>query len=612
MKKLLPILCIYTFICAIACILFGYFNGEIPQIVHGYEFKYRLYDGLLLFFNAVPAVLFTGITIGCAISFGKNPEGSEMRFSQAMLRRYKSIIILALVCSLLLTAVTELFVPIVSTRQNQLAQMPTMINDYISIGNDLYDQKQYQLARRYGQRALTLDPNSPEAEELMQQIDIALSTTTPTAIAATSVKSRAGVMTAAGSSTVYELRQKAENAMAQGDWFSAHYFAQTAIDISNERDMNRHALLEILSDSWNILSAPHGTPVTEEEKIFAKKVEGYSALMNGDNVHAYYVFHSLAQQSHALAIDPDIVRYSEIAEERLLNECFFIDEQSLIRNFESATDVYFSIQPEGDNENTKIVYIKGITNIPDSGSAVQYLRSLAIFDIDKNGNYISGLYVPYAKLLEADVSDYDDGMKKLFGIKTDVQFVPEILLRSVDRNDETNSIRPEYYYRDGNNAKQSIDHIFLPISFADYLLVTEASQGAEYMGLVSLYSFLPKAVNFGYSHEVFLQVLLDRLCYPIFILSFFLFLAAFAWNNRINKGQLFKFKWIFTFPLFTVLFYYINQLGLWIFKLQNYAILAITSSHITPFVSAAFYILLFTSASITFLSRNDSSKKERR
>lgn len=611
MKKLIPILCIYTFLCAVACVIFGYFTGDVPALVSGYEFRYRLYNGFLLFFNVIPAVLFTGITIGCAVSFGRSPGGSETRFSHAMFKRYRSTLIVSLVCVLILTLASELAKPIIGTHQHQLSQMPGMLADYIRISDDLTAQGQYQLARQYARRALDLDADSKEADNLLQRIDIAAAANVRMPEHRNPVPPRSGAMTSTTTDSVYELLKRAENAAEKGDWFSAHYFAEAGIAISDARDINRDALLELSARAWNILSDPHDSVATEDQLIFAKKLEGYSSLMSGDNIHAYYVFHSLSQTSHELSLDPDVVRYLEIAEERLMNECFFIDEQSFIRNFETATDVYFALKPKTANGNTQIVYIKGITDVPHSGGIVQYLRSFSIFTIDSNGNYINGLYVPYAKLVEADVSDYDAGMRKMFGIANDAKFVPELLLRSVDRNDENIFMSPVYHTKNSPQTEAAFDHLFLPISFEDYLLVTDASQGADYMTLRSLYTFAQKATEFGYSREVYSQVMVDRLFYPIFLLALFMFMAAFAWNNRIDEHQLFKFKWIFTFPLFTALFYFVYSFMLWIFKLQNYAIMAVAGTNIAIFASAVFYLLLFAVASVSFLSRNDSSRKER-
>lgn len=607
MKKLVFILCFYTVFCALACICGGFFLSDVPNLLPAYIFKYKIFNGLLFFLDVLPAVIFTGITIGCSVSFGQNSSGSEERFSAAMFRRYKVILIVALVCVLFLTAAAEVFTPIITSAQNSYKSMPGMVSDYVRIANSLCESEQYQLARQYGQLALDMDGESKEAQMLMERIDIELSQNRLPSMPRTFTK-RSGTMSAANSAaSVYELLQRAQEAKKANDWFSVHYFASEGLATASERDLNRQALMELSAEAWNILSAPRSSGSSEENRLFAMKLEGYTALMNGDNLHAYYVFRTLEQTSRELSNDPDISRYVNLAEERVMNECFFMDEEIFMRNYEAATDIYFVLKPENTGADTKIVYIKGISGVPGSGGIVQYLRSFFVFDVDAEGKYKSGLYVPYAKLMEADVSNFSDATKMEFGIPVEMEYVPEILLRSIDRDDENIYITPSYYYADSSEVTGK-DLMFLPISFSDYMLVVEASQGAGNMTLGSLYSFIPKTKQYGYAQEIFSQVLIDRILYPFFMLFLIVFLASYAWNNRINNKTLFKFKWIFTFPLFTIFFHFLNQLLLWVFKLQNYVVLAIAGDKIALVLCAIFYVLIFIIATVLFLSRNDASE----
>lgn len=606
MKKLIFILCFYTVFCALACICGGFFLIDVPNLLPAYISKYKIFNGLLFFLNFLPAIIFTGITIGCSIAFGQNSGGSEERFSAAMFRRYRGLLIVALICVLFLTATAEIFTPLITSTQQSYRSMPGMVSDYLRIADSLCETEQYQLARQYTQLALGMDGESKEAQALMEKIDIDLSQNHLPSIPRAFINRSRTMSAAKESASAYELLQRAQEAKKANDWFSVHYFASEGVATASERDLYRQTLMELSAEAWNILSAPHPSDSSDENKLFAMKMEGYTALMNGDNLHAYYIFRTLEQTSRELSVDPDIARYVNLAEERVMNECFFMDEEIFMRNYESATDIYFALKPKNEGDDTKIVYIKGISSVPGSGSIVQYLRSFFLFNVDATGVYKSGVYVPYAKLMESNVSDFSDAIKAEFGIPRELDYVPEVLLRSIDRDDENIYITPSYYYADSDEVTGN-DFMFLPISFSDYMLVVEASQGAENMALTSLYSFIPKTKEYGYAQEIFSQVLIYRTLYPFFMLFFIIFLASYAWNNRITKNTLFKFKWIFTFPLLTLLFYFLYQLLLWVFKLQNYAALAIAGDKAALFLCATFYIFIFIIATVVFLSRNDTS-----
>ncbi|MBQ9239117.1 MAG: hypothetical protein IJ191_07385 [Treponema sp.] len=599
----MSILIAYTILSAGICIGYGFVCGSVPPLVPGFEVWYKLCNGLLVFFRAVPAVIFTGFTIGAAISFGRKPDGSVMRFSPAMFKRYRWTLVVALICVFLLAAVNEIGIPLVNSSQQYSARMPAMVHDYVTVGHELCSRGEYQLARQYVQQALTLSPDDDAANELQQRIDIETAALSSGWHSVSDMSPAASAGAFPERASVYELLQRAERAAEQQDWFQAHYCAETALAIASPRDINRQRLLALSAEAWNMLSAPRFDGETAEQEIFAKKREGYTALMNDDILHAYYVFRTLSLRSRALSVDRDVVRYLAIAEARLKKEYFFIDEQSFTQRFESARDVYCALPYHG---GTRIIFVKGITNAADANTVVQYLRNFSLFDLDKDGNYTHGLFVPYAKLAQVHVGEFDEDMRAYFDIASGPDTVPSILLSAVDRDDEHVMMTPLYYRADGLEEVSPSNRIFLPISYADYLLLVAASQGAEVMGLEALYRFAPRAAQFGFSEEVYVQVLMDRLLYPLFMLILLLLLASYAWNNKIQKTSPFKFKWVLMFPLFTVLFYHLYNLCLWCFKLTNYAVIGIVGTSTILYWCIGVYVVLFALVSCVFLSRNDT------
>ena len=606
MKKIVRILIVYTFFCFLLCLLYGFFVGKIPDLISGYVKQYRLFSGLRLFCKIAPAILFTGFIIGCAISFGRNPEGSTTRFSSAMFHRYRGVLVSGLVCVFILSVVSEIGTPLLGERQKQMEQMPNMVNDYVRIGNDLFDRNKLTLATHYAQFALDLDPAAENARKLMQRIDLKKDETYAIGSSDETKDEPSSLQLSEDGETVLDFRNKAESAAAEGDWFGAHYFAEAGLSIASPRDINIDMLKDIAARAWNVLSAPRSDQMTEGQKVFAQKMEGYRALMDNDNLHAYYLFRSLSLQSHELSIDRDVVRYLAIAEHRLNNECFFIDEKSFIRGFESASNVHFAMNVNG---GTDIIYIKGITTVFDSGDTVQYLRGFSMFHLDAEGNYVRGLFVPYAKMLEISTSDLDNTTKRILFIPDTAKNVPYILLRSIDRNEQGSAMKPVYYYA-GKTETEGPDHLFLPIAYEDFLMITESAKGAEYMRVKTLFQFISKAGTYGYSEEVFAQVLIERLFYPLLMLILLVLFASYAWNNRIGEYQIFKFKWIFAFPIFSVLFYYVHLICLWLFKLLNYTLLGIMGISSALICCLFIYIIMLVIASLVFLSRNASEANE--
>jgi hypothetical protein len=91
----------------------------------------------------------------------------------------------------------------------------------------------------------------------------------------------------------------------------------------------------------------------------------------------------------------------EIAENRIKEKYFFIDETFEQKRFENANDVYFAYEYRDGSKD--IVYFKGLTTIEETGNSIQYLRDLSIVTVDSNGKLYRTMTVPYAKVLPVSV-----------------------------------------------------------------------------------------------------------------------------------------------------------------------------------------------------------------
>ena len=599
MKRVLQILIGYLLFCFCVCMAFRFFTGTLPPLIAKEQTLYRLYSGLELFCRILPALSVTGFVIGYAVSFGRNPSGSERRFSQAMFRRYRGVVVTSLVLSLVLTAASEIGTPILSAKQKQLERMPFLVQEYVRVGRQVEQAGRGALAYRYAELALKIDPASPEALALSRDTEIASREAHDAAHPAP--PQTAGRPVSEEGYTVRELRALAEKAYAEKKYFDAHYWAQSAVSITTPRDTNYTELQRIAADAWNALSSSDLPAATDEQKIYARKLSGYAALAEGDNLKAYYIFRTLSLESRENANDPDVARYLAIAHARLDAEYFFIDEIIDAKEFETAGDVHFSLKK--DDGSTSIVYIEGITPVKGSGGIVQYLRALSVFSIDADGTYTGSLYVPYAKMRQVSSADFDAETKRSLGIPASSRFVPYILLRSVDRDTEGVTVEPRYRSA-ASDKKDGGDQIVLPLSYGDFLLLTEVSRGAEYMNMISLFRFVGNGRRFGYSDEVFGQVLLNRILYPLFMLILFIWFAAFAWNYRIGETILFKTSWIFAFPFFSVLAHVLYGVLQWLFKIINYVFIGIAGAYCLP-LGAGVYAVILIIVSLVFLARSE-------
>jgi len=146
------------------------------------------------------------------------------------------------------------------------------------------------------------------------------------------------------------------------------------------------------------------------------------------------------------------------------------------------------------------------------------------------------------------------------------------------------------------------ENLILPIEYSDFALLKKASKGADSMDLISLISFIKKAENYGFSQEIFEQNLMNRLLFPLFLLSMFIVLGIFSWNCRTAPESVFKFRWIIMIPILAITFTVIYDIVLTVFKLANYGLFAIFANQGAIISGIVVYCAVFVLSSMAFVS----------
>ncbi len=612
MKKILGILSFFLGLGLIVCLIMG-FCTKIPLgISDKSTFLYKFLTGLQYFLLYLPPLALTGLVVSCSIHFGHNPEGSSTRFSKAMAGRFKAVMIIALIMAALLTLSTEVFGLLVRQKKSSIINQPKLINDYIKVGKNLYENGYYERAMRYADAALKLDPNANEVISLRDKSDVEINRARTSNIRFKlyeSVEEAEKVdrvkIDAQQINEVYQCYQKAKEAYDNKEWFNAHYYAQEGIDLATPKDPNLEELKKLSTQAWNNLTEYHNLEKTDDQKIFDKKYQGYLSLVQKDDLKAYYIFNDLYHSGREFQSDPDVVFYLQIAENRINERSFFIDETLELESFENANDVYFAYSYADGSQD--IIYIKGVTTVEETGNSIQFLRDLTVTSVDNRGKFYRTMHVPYAKVLPVSVKSFLATTKLLMGIDDKIEYLPYVMLKSVSRDVEGQKITPVYTYSDDyDGIKTDLDYMLFSIPYDDFLMLENSTSNPTNLPILSLFKLVYKAAQYGYSAEVYGQVLMNRFFYPLWIVIIVLLLASFAWNNRIGLNQFFKFSWIFAFPLFLIIGWAYYQIVAFFFKLINYVLLGTFGSTAGLVVGLVLYLFLFIADAIYFLARRGS------
>ncbi len=608
MKKIFGILSIFIGIGLIVSFVMGFLSDVPSTVPQSSVVVYKIMTSLQNFGRYIPGVAITGFVVSCSVHFGRNSEGSTERFSKAMMDRFKVVMIVSISVAFFLTICTEVLVFVTANKKASIINRPKIVNDYINVGNKLFDNGYYERAMNYADAALKLSPNEKNALNLRDRADVEINRARTSNIrfklyesVEEAEKVDRVVIDAEQINEVYKLYEKAQTAYDKKEWFNAHYYSELGIKLATSKDPNLEELKKLSTAAWNNLTEYHNLAKTEGQLLFEKKYQGYLALVQKDDLKAYYIFRELYQSSREMQSDPDVVFYLQIAENRINERSFFVDETFELKSFESANDVYFAYEYADGSQD--VIYFKGMTTVASTGNSIQYLRALTIVSVTRAGEIFRTMTVPYAKVLPVSVKTLTPTTKALMGIDDSIDCVPYIMLKSVGRDSPEIHNEPLYTYQNGEIATTP-EYLLLSIPYDNFLLLEKSTATPESMSLPSLIRLVHMAEKYGFCSEVYGQAMMNRMFYPLWILILFVVLAGFGWNNRIDANQYFKFSWAFAFIPFIFISLLFYNMIMFLFRLINYVLLGglgISGGMITGLV---LYVIVLICSSVFFVSRH--------
>mgnify|MGYP002624070606 CR=1 FL=1 len=562
MKKLFLLVLAHVIVTAVVCALLAVVAFSKPELIAGTQAKYSFFLSLSFFLKALPAAVASGFLVGASVSLEEIAGGAVARF--------KTVVLSSLFCIFVVFFSTEVFSPLVSSTLSELKDAPRVFRTFFELGQRSFQDGHMDMALKYATEALSVNPNDEDARKLRENAISLGNATVDLPRLKTQFEKENSIFDNEKSEELFdlnfsyneiagrsaeELLQKSEVAEDEaragnnGKWLDAHYYALLAFATSPRNSEISLRAKRQAFHFWSVLKEPSELSDTPEMQLYRQKKEAYTLMASGNNIGAYFTFQEILETNELARDDPDIKKFLKIVTERVESAYFFTDELSNLRRFESFKNVRFSI-PRSDGA-FDVVAIRGITPIRENGKLVQYLREFSVFSYKKNGEFIRSVFAPYAHLSFEDVSDFTSFERDFFEIPHEAAFVPYILLHGLDSSVQGKETVPEYSFGEIDDEKikrEKSDFLVLPLDESDYNILCAASAGEEHLSPAKLWSLFNRAHLFGYAEETFGARLLHCFFYPLLLLVFFIFLAKIAWNNRIQRGELFRFSWIFILP----------------------------------------------------------------
>lgn len=602
MKRTALIIFSYALFSFVLCLVFSFFHQNLPVLLPGAKTDYIVFRGLLYFYKFAPALILCGFLIGCSIAYGVDAKKAKMKYSTVIMAHFRKTMIAAIGLVFIMTFINEFLMPVCQSRQKRETLKPAVFNDFMTLANEYYAQGNMELAFEYSYNAVEINPKDERAVFVKEHSEAALNSMKEYRVKPEEPKFVYIPRKESKGETVYSLIQKAQKAAEDEDWFNAHYYAYMAVKISNSRDINRDEAQRLASEAWNHLFESKIFKENEENVLFKNKRDAYMKLVNGDNIDSYYKFIEIAGTGDRAARDPDVAKFLKIAEERVHEQCFFVEEVEDLIRFETSTNVYFAVSH--DDGTRDVVFIRGITPVKNSGRMIQYLRGLSILSFDKEGQFVKSIVTPYAKMISQNVNAFDDESKARFGIKDSFKSVPYILLEGISQKERQKNISPVFEFDAelvGNKAELP-GYTVLGLSMNDFNLLSDVEIGSDRMSLISLMKLLSKAKDFGFPLMIYNAEFLSRITQPLLMLVVCLFISCIAWNYRLPGEFLFKFKWVFLMPVISILMYFVIECLSYIVKLLNFMLVSFAGSG-ALLISIGILVILMIATSYIFVTR---------
>ena len=337
MRRTGIIIAIYSILAFAVCFLISNLMKNVPVLLDSEQNSYILVRGFLFFCRFLPSLIFSAFLIGCAIAYGKDSESARVKYSPTIMTHFRKTMIASILIVLVVTMITEVFVPIFENRQQRSKMKPVLFSEFMNLSRENFDKGNMNLAYEYSYNALLLKPKDTDALFINEQAGTKINSLkfindNKTDSAKKTEKISFVPKKEFEGETVASLLKKAREAMAAENWFDAHYYSYLALEVGNEQDINYNEANRMASESWNHLFDPTAIRETDEQILFRKKRDAFRAFIRGDNIEAYYQFLEISKLSDVAARDPDVKKFLVLARER-------VGEHPLSKNLKIFADL---------------------------------------------------------------------------------------------------------------------------------------------------------------------------------------------------------------------------------------------------------------------------------
>ena len=511
----LAICIMYILASGLAIMVFRFiFPGEsVPLAV--FSRSWRLTQGFLEYLNLFPALILTSLVIPFAFKTYSNEKNQP--FSLHLFEYFKASIVAAIFTSTLYGLLFTLALPLAKNHEVNLLHLGRLYHLAWENAQEFAAEGDWEEAAQLLAICEKIWPNSPETSRLRTEADINIeSAKLYRANLPDTLTDNVTWPEAPRELSVTDAIAMAQTALNENRFFDAHWLATLGSRLAQPNSPELSTATRLAAIAWNGVNSI--TPSEGEVRAFNNfrlKREGYEAMLGGEWISAYFLFHELLELSPD---DPDAIRYFALSEEGVKGVAFFVDELELSLGHILSGAIFSLPLPEEPDQH--VPQGRLVIRASSLSTALDYAYGIdsEMMAFDRNGQLLWSMTVPYIKFLP---------------VSLDSESAVTVFLRALDRYNQNVHWYPEITVF--GQVVPGNSEITLPISWDSFLLLSNVRRGLSILSTSELRGAADNLGNCGHLPAIFETELLARFARPLFLLPFSIFIIGFGWQYRAMK-----------------------------------------------------------------------------
>jgi tetratricopeptide (TPR) repeat protein len=511
-KKLITTVSVLYLLAVGLFVLFSVITYPVGEVLSSFMTSWVGTHALILFFEYLVPIQCTAMILAYSLFI----EPGDV--SGAPANHLGKLVLALLVLTVIYSVAEEGLLPVLHRGEEDLRYKSDLGSEFLEEAEAALDEENYAKAREMLDLYLSVDPTSRSARDALNSVEGELLVRRGDAneeeqqLAQKEVRREDAV----------SLIRRAEAYLQAADYYSAHYYATMA----RELDPSRKEAQRIAAKAWERISDMHPSgEAVAEARLHARKREGYTALMQGDAIRAYYIYRELFED-HPL--DPDVQRYFAESKEAVRRISFFHDEAEQILVLPGRRDITFvnALGPQ----SVELVYFGKLVTVAE-GSFVRNVEAMAI---GADGEVLYHFTAPYGKFVGNHVN-----------------------MRCIDRTDEGVVYAPAYHA--GSRAEELRYLIAIQPTVSEIEDYAIGQQTPRHASIARLWRMARTMRRYGMRSEPIQSALLSRAVRPFTFMILSIFAVGLGWRLRSRYERRPPIAALLLVPLVPFVFHLLTQ-----------------------------------------------------